>query len=253
MLNEQAKDLINRAIDQELSETERGTYESLVAGSEEARSYSEAMAQITGLLERMPDVDPPPSLQRNIISQIQLPRPRAWFTFSAGWMQGRPVSYGIAAAAGLLVAVAFFELSPSVRSEPDLSMMVGTLARGNGLRGVVEMSYLDIDLPAVRGKVSLRGSGDLRLLRFDVDSDTPVDFEVGLAGSGLSFGGFAQEAEVGTDNLLLSHGKFSVSNLGPQQFTVILRDTAVDGAAKGGIVVSVSREGEPLYQGVLSL
>lgn len=253
MLSEHAKDLINRAIDEELSESERVEYEALVADSDEARAYSDATEQLDRILASIPPLDPPESMQRKLLSQIQLPRPRLWFSFGASWMQGKPIRYGAAAAAGLLAAVAFYELSPVARPPQDLSSMVGTLARGNGLSGVVELSYIDINLPVVQGKVTLRGSGDLRLLRFDVDSSTPVEFEVGLSGSGLSFGGFAQEAQGGTDNLLLSAGKFSVSNSGPQQFTVILRDTTAESGAKGGIVVSVNEAGESLYHGVLSL
>jgi hypothetical protein len=166
-------------------------------------------------------------------------------------MQGKPVSHGMAAAAGLMAAVAIYELGPV--TDTDYAALVGTLARGEGLNGVVQLSYLDIDLPAVHGRVLLSGSDDLKLLRFDVASDAQVEFEVLLGGSGLTFGGFAQEAEAGTDNFSYSEGNLSVSNFGPQRFTVILRDVSAEAAESGGIVVSVSQEGEALYQGVLSL
>lgn len=251
MFDEHARDLINRAIDGEISEPEQANYKALIGASPEARSYSEELVQLASLLERLPAVEPPAQLQRNILSHIHLPRPHRWFTWSAAWMQGKPMSYGIAAAAGLLATVAIYELGPE--SDTDYASLVGTLARGEGLEGVVQLSYLDIDLPNVHGRVYLSGSDDLKLLRFDVASDAEVQFEVGLSGSGLTFGGFAQEAEVGTDNFRYSKDNLSVSNLGAQRFTVILRDASAEAAASGGIVVSVSQEGEDLYQGVLSL
>jgi hypothetical protein len=163
------------------------------------------------------------------------------------------MSYGMAAAAGLLVAVSFYELAPRSGMEDDLSSLVGTLARGYGQNGLVQLSSLNIDLPAVQGRVLLSGKDPLKLLRFDIDSDTPVEFEVALAGSGLAFGGFAQETDAGNDNFNLSDSSFSVVNQGEKRFTVILRDSVADGAVNGGIVVSVTREGEALYQGVLKL
>jgi hypothetical protein len=251
MLHEHTKDLINRAVDRELSEPEKAEFNALLADSQEARSYSDGLTGLVSLLERVPLVEPPGNLQRRILNHIQLPRPQRWFTWSAAWMQGKPVSHGMAAAAGLMAAVAIYELGPV--TDTDYAALVGTLARGEGLNGVVQLSYLDIDLPAVHGRVLLSGSDDLKLLRFDVASDAQVEFEVLLGGSGLTFGGFAQEAEAGTDNFSYSEGNLSVSNFGPQRFTVILRDVSAEAAESGGIVVSVSQEGEALYQGVLSL
>jgi hypothetical protein len=253
MLEEHAKDLINRAVDGELSEPEAAECQSLLEESGEARAYHEELSRLTGLLGEVEPLEPPLQLQRNILKEIQLPRPRKWFTRTAGWMQGRPMSYGMAAAAGLLVAVSFYELAPRSGMEDDLSSLVGTLARGYGQNGLVQLSSLNIDLPAVQGRVLLSGKDPLKLLRFDIDSDTPVEFEVALAGSGLAFGGFAQETDAGNDNFNLSDSSFSVVNQGEKRFTVILRDSAADGAVNGGIVVSVTREGEALYQGVLKL
>lgn len=253
MLNDHARDLINGAVDDELSEPEWAEHEALLAGSEDARTYSEALRALTSLLEQLPPIAPPANLQRRILQQIQLPRPRRWFTWSAAWMQGGPTSYAAAVAAGLMVAVAIYELTPTLDPGTDYPSLVGTLARGEGLEGAQQMGALEIDLPAVHGRISLSGSEDLKLLRFDVASDAEVEFEVGLAGSGLAFGGFAQEAEAGTDNIRYSGGRLTVSNLGEHRFTVILRDGPAEADAGEGIVVSVTRQGESLYRGVLSL
>ena len=253
MLEDHAKDLINRAIDGELSDAERAECQSLLDSSDEARAYSENMSRLTGLLGEVGSIDPPPELEGRILKQIQLPRPRKWFTWTAGWMQGRPMAYGMAAAAGLMVAVAFYELAPQSGMENDISSLVGTLARGNGQQGLQQLSFLDIDLPAVQGKVYLSSDEDLKMLRFDLESEAPVEFEVALEGSGLAFGGFVQEADAGNDNFSLTESSFSVINQGERRFTVILRDGNVEPTADGGIVVSVSREGEALYQGVLKL
>jgi len=253
MLEDHARDLINGSIDGELSESEQTECQSLIEESAEARAYSEEMVQLTGLLSEVEPIEPPLALQGRILAKIQLPRPRKWFTRTAGWMQGRPMSYGMAAAAGLLVAVAIYEMAPRSGLEDDLSSLVGTLARGNGQHGMVQLSFLNIDLPSVHGKVLLSGKDDMKLLRFDIDSESPVEFEVALAGSGLAFGGFAQEGQNGNDNFNFSNSSFSVTNLGEKRFTVILRDAPAEAMANGGIVVSVSRQGEALYQGVLSL
>jgi hypothetical protein len=168
-------------------------------------------------------------------------------------MQGRPIHYGLAAAAGLLMTVGFYEMTPGPHADTDYSSLVGTLARGEGLQGVVELDYLDIEVPGVEGRVSLSGSDDLRLLRFDVKSTDKAEFRIDLGNSGLSFGGFAQEAEEGTDDFRYSGSSLTVSNAGPQRFTLILKDVSADGGASGEIVISLSQQGEALYLGALRL
>jgi hypothetical protein len=121
------------------------------------------------------------------------------------------------------------------------------------LQGVVELDYLDIEVPGVEGRVSLSGSDDLRLLRFDVKSTDKAEFRIDLGNSGLSFGGFAQEAEEGTDDFRYSGSSLTVSNAGPQRFTLILKDVSADGGASGEIVISLSQQGEALYLGALRL
>lgn len=253
MLNDHTKELIHRALDDDLSATERAELGTLLAESEEARNFSQELEALGSLLNSVERLEPPQDLMNEISRQVQLPRPRRWFTGAAGWMQGRPVSYGIAAAAGLLAAVGYYEFTPGARDATDYGALVGTLARGNGVNGVIQLSFLDIDTPAVQGKVVLSGSNELKLLRFDVESQSPVEFEVGLGGSGFSLSGFAQESKNGTDNIEFSGGRFRLNNSGTQRFTVVLRDQADTGQASGGIVVSVHQGGEAVYQGVLSL
>lgn len=253
MLSERETDLVNRAIDGALSETEKPEFAALIKDSQEARDYNDGLAELASLLNSVPLAEPPADLQRRILSRVQLPRPRRWFTRSAGWMQGKPISYGFAAAAGLLIAVAYYEMAPGPHAETDYSTLVGTLARGEGLLGVVEYSHLDIDLPSVQGRVALSGSDDLRLLRFDVDSVDEAEFKVNLGNSGLSFGGFAQEAAASADTFRYSDNSLSVSDNGARRFTLILRDASADKSSAGVIEISVRQNGETLYQGVLRL
>ncbi|HKJ17192.1 MAG TPA: hypothetical protein VJ984_07585 [Xanthomonadales bacterium] len=244
-------DLINRSLDGELSESEKAEYEATLAGSDEARAYSKELSGLISYLESTPAEEPPAELQRSILTQIELPRPRKWFTWAAGWMAGRPVTYGVAAGAGLLAAVAFYELSPSA-SPMDLSNLVGTLSRDNGQLNVAELGKLDVNAPGLNGQVLLRGEGDLRFLQFDINSDQANEFHVALAGTGLKFGGIAHPDVGGKESFSFSEGNFSVSNFGTTKFTVILTGLSGENMGSKDVVVSVTREGEGIYRGALS-
>lgn len=251
-VNKRTIDMINRSLDGELSESEQAEFDAILAGSDDARTYSEELSGLVSYIESTPAAEPPQDLQRKILTQIELPRPRKWFTWAAGWMQGRPVSYGVAAGAGLLAAVAFYELAPPSSSPADLSNLVGTLSRNNGEVNLAELSALDIDAPGLQGKVQLRGNGNLRFLQLDVDSNETNEFHVSLAGSGLAFGGLAHQASGGNDSFDYSKGNLSVSNSGATRFTVILTESSRKSTGSGEVVVSITRGGEEVYRGELA-
>lgn len=252
MLDDRVKDLINREIDGELSDSERARCMTLLGESEAAREYRAELSRLNELLAQVPSLELPEDLRHRIATQIELPRPRKWFTHMAGWMQGRPMSHGIAAAAGLLVATAIYELAPAPNGAPDYSSLVGTLAQGIGLESVDQLGFLDVEHDAVDGRVVFSGNDDLKLLRFEVNSDSPVDIEVDLAGTGLAFGGFAHEGESVPGQVAYTEGRVKVASLGTRRFTVVLHQTPDAAKAEEGIAVSISREGEILFQDVLA-
>lgn len=252
MLDDRAKDLINREIDGELSDSERARCMTLLGQSEAAREYRTELSRLNELLAQVPSRELPEELRHRIVTQIELPRPRKWFTHMAGWMQGRPVSHGIAAAAGLLVAVAVYELGPTPHGAPDFSSLVGTLARGNGLESVDQLGSLDVEHDAVDGRVVFSGNDDLKLLRFEVSSESTVDIEIDLAGTGLIFGGFAHEGESVPGQVAYSEERVRLASLGTRRFTVVLHQTPDAAEVEEGIAVSISREGKILFQDVLA-
>ncbi len=250
-VDERTMDMINRSLDGELSDSEQAEHDAILAGSEEARAYSQEISRLISYLESTPEELPPQGLQSEILTRIELPRPRRWFTWAAGWMQGRPVSYGAAAAAGILAAVAFYELSPTP-SEMDLSNLVGTLSRDTGQLSVAELSTLEITAPGLEGRVTLRGDGELNFLQFDVDSREVNEFHIALAGTGLEFGGLAHPDVGGSESFSFAEDNFSVSNEGATRFTLILTGKTGKNPGNEDVVVSITRKGEGIYRGSLS-
>jgi hypothetical protein len=148
--------------------------------------------------------------------------------------------------------VAFYELAPPATTSADLSNLVGTLSRDNQQVKATELSALEINAPGVRGKASLRGEGDLKFLQLNVDSEQANEFHVGLAGTGLAFGGFAHPDVGGGEQISYSQGNFSISNAGATSFTVILTGQPGESAGGEDVVLSITREGEGIYRGALS-
>jgi len=246
MLDARTTDLVNRSLDESLSAAEQQELDSLLADSSEARELRDGLSGVASLLASTPPAEPPLDLESRILRGVSLPPRRAWFTWSAGWMQGKAVSYAAGAAAGLVAAIAFYELSPK---PVDLSSLVGTITYVEHSEGPDDIAELQIDRPAVVGRVNVDAREDYTILRFDVDSDERVDFEIQLGDSHYEFGGFAQEPSSQAAEVNLSGSGLVISNRGPQSFAIILRDVRGANTSQGGIKVSVKQGGESLFEG----
>ncbi len=244
-LDERIAELIQADTDGELAAVDRAELTAALENSAQAREFHDELTRVAKLMADVPDIDPPWGLRRRILDSIKLPaRPGL-----SGWQ--RPASYGLAVAAGVLVAIGVAQMSTPQGSE-DMSSLVGTMvSQGHDLARPAT-SELAIDLAGVQGQVRMKSLNLAWALEFDLKSEDAVEVAIDLAGSGLSFGGYAnQDENAGVDNMEISEGKVRMTNQGSHQFVLFLRRApeASDGPQEIGIVVN--RLGETVYRGLL--
>ena len=254
MLEESTLHLINTDIDGELTDDEREILDVILESSSEARAMRAELLRLSNLLDSQPEQLPPPELSKQILNRLA-PSPKAAnFSLSGLFASLKPVATGLAFAAGLLLTVGFYELSPGGRSSADTASMVGTMvANQQGTQGSVKNNiFLKGD--GFSGTVSLRENLGVYILNFDLASDDQTEIEVGLEQTGLSFGGFAEtgnDADKVLDTVTMSGGTLRVVNQGRQQFAVFLRVNSPEQAIDAGsITVDFLHDGDRLYKGV---
>lgn len=252
MLNERTTDLIQAEIDGALAASDREELKIALAESAVARAYRDEMLHLASFLKQVPDLDPPAGLNRRILDSIELPPPRQLPAWLRNWFQ--PASYGLAVAAGMLLAVGMINILPF--SNDDMSSLVGTMvSHGDGLP-VESRSQLAVDLDGVEGSVSLKELNQTFALQFDLDSSAAVEITIPLAGSGLQFGGFVHDVE-NVDVLEVSGGNVRVVNQGSNRFVVFLRRP--EGLEKGEKSVSgkelgviISQDNVSIFKGTIA-
>lgn len=244
-LDERIAELIQADTDGELAAVDRAELTAALENSAQARELHDDLTRVAKLMADVPDIDPPWGLRRRILDSIKLPaRPGL-----SGWQ--RPASYGLAVAAGVLVAIGVAQMSTPQGSE-DMSNLVGTMvSQGHDLARPAT-GELAIDLAGVQGQVRMKSLNLAWALEFDLESEDAVEVAIDLDGSGLSFGGYAdQDENAGVGNMEVSAGKVRMTNQGSHQFVLFLRRApeASDGPQEIGIVVN--RLGETVYRGLL--
>lgn len=227
MLEERTIYLINADLDGELGAEEKAELDAMLESSSEAREMRAELLRLNNLMDSLPEVSPPPGLSEKIVDQLIPPR-RARFPFPEWLSSFQPAPAGLAFAAGLLLTIAYYEMSPRSDSGADTARMVGTMVAGQAdTRGLLEK---DIHLrgDGFSGTVSLTQQSGLYVLSFDLDSRESTRLEIGLDRTGLAFGGFAEIEGVSDrvfDAVAISGGTLRVVNEGQLRFAVFLRET----------------------------
>lgn len=248
MLEQRIAELIQAEVDGELPAAERAELASILERSAEARGFRDDMQKVARLLSAVPAVEPPAGLRQRVLNRIQLPRRVGWLELGAAWL--RPASYGLAVAAGVLLAVGVERFESSTGSA-DIEKLVGTMVqRGAGatLPGPAAGQLL-LGSAGLHGQVVLKALDDQSLaMEFTLDTMQPVELTVDFSAAGLQFGGFAETSQ-GVDAFEVADGRVWMKADGHREFVVFLRRSGE--SVSGAIGVEVSQQGERVFQGSL--
>jgi hypothetical protein len=257
MLDTRALELINAEIDGELAADEHAELQALLASSAEARAMQADLQKLSKLIDSVPEQEPPADLGGRILGQIrQRGRSPSRPTFSlAGVLSSlQPIPIGAAFAAGLLLTVGVYEMSPEQWVDNDVDGMVGTMMLGSQDDLSGQQSRLDIAGPGIFGAVSLSNMGDILVLSFDVAAERETEIVIDMAEAGLGFGGIAHKLVDDAANggsYEVSGGNLRVVSETSHPFNVYLRRVENGKTHPQGIGIEVIYSGERVFKGLL--
>ena len=248
MLNERITDLIQADVDGELADHDRAELSRELLQSQEARKFRDDMIRINGLMASIPSLDPPAGLQHKIINAIKLPRRGPFSARTSGWPKF--ASYGLALAAGVVMGIGLAQVNP--RETQDLSAVVGTMMSQPESQQGSAGKTLAVSLDYVQGNIKRSYLGQTVALEFDLKSVEPVEITVDLSGTGMRFGGFAdQDLASGVEKFEVSDGKVHLLSRGNRQYVLFLRNEPEGSTRSQDIGISLAQQGTSIYQGQL--
>ena len=254
MLDQRIIELINADIDGELGTEDQGELKAVLKSSPEAAEFRVELLELNNAFRNVQELDPPPALARNILDQVKLPARQTLFKLP-GFLTGlNPVAGGLAFAAGLLLAVGFYETGARMVTQQDTVNMVGTMVASDQVVAPGQGDRLLLDLDGLSGAISMNVSENGQVLEFDLDSNQAIEIELDLEKAGFMVTGFAQDDRGDgsfIDTLELLGGTMRVVNQGRHHFVVFLRQAP--GLEKQGknLRIGISRDGEQVYEDTL--
>jgi hypothetical protein len=251
ILDQQIIDLINADIDGALGPEEKRELESILDSSSEAAGFRDELLQLNKVINDVPELDPPADLTRIILDQVQLPARRRLFQLPAFLTNFNPATAGLAFAAGLLMAVGFYQVASPKVSQHDMFSMVGTMVGDQQIKAPGKGDRLTLAMDGLSGSVALNVNEYGQALEFNLESELAFEIKLDFDNAGLMLNGFAQD-DLGDGSLIesleLSGGTMRVVNRGKHHFVVFLKQQPGMNVHGRDIRIGISREGERVYE-----
>jgi hypothetical protein len=167
---------------------------------------------------------------------------------SSRWFQ--PASYGLSLAAGLLMGIGLAQVSP--KETQDLSSVVGTMMSQPESQQGSAGETLAVTLDYVQGSIKRSYLDQTIALEFDLESAEPVDIKIDLRGTGMRFGGFAdQDLSPAIEEFEVSKEQVHLLSTGSQHYVLFLRKGLEGATNPQDIGISLAQHGTNIYQGQL--
>ena len=226
-MDQRVQDLLNGGIDGELSSDEQFELDSLLTGSGEIRDLNEELKVVVGLMDELPELEPPEYLQQTIERQVRLPvqgtddkdKKKSIF---AGWLPAHWPRTAFALAAGAVLTIGIYEMGSAPMTTEDATSLSGTMVKSQvaGQGALLDSVHIETDM--LNGLVELRNKADLYTLDVQLNSEGPTQLVVNFADRGLEFEGVTRKQDR-KDAVSISEGSVNVASSGEQRYTLNLR------------------------------
>ena len=191
-VGERFSDLIQADIDGEISPEDKADLDTFLATSQEGKALHAELKALAESLDAIPELDPPPHLKHVILNMTPVkPAARAGQGFRQRLFSLAALRSAGLFAAGAILALALVDSGRiSDRAFDDVTGLVGTVAELDNVGPAYDVAA--VDETAVAGTVSLRSSGRLLILDFDLLARDAVEVVARYSDQTIWFNGFAQ-------------------------------------------------------------
>ena len=216
-------ELIQADIDGQIDDAEKAELENFLADSEEGRAVYEELETLCRSLDGMPSIEPPPHLRHVILNEAPVksaPRP------TPGLLQrlfsGPALGYAGMFVAGVALTLALVDSDQISRGAFDeVTGLVGTIADSQFV--VPVHGTVSVDESEVAGTVTLRSTGPILIVDFDLSARQPVEIVAEYSDKSIWFNGFAQLESSGT-SIAAETGAVTLNMDGKRRYAVYLNN-----------------------------
>jgi len=222
VIDEKQAILINADIDGEISPAETAELQAFLEQSAEGRAMHADLSALCSTLDAVESEDPPPHMRHVIMNSATPTRAKPE---SPGFIQALfetpALKYAAIFAAGVFLTLSLVDSGQiSNGAFDDVTGLVGTVSEPVD---ATLASSISVDEAEIAGSVSLRSSGSMLILDFDLVAMNPVEIEAHYTDKTIWFNGFAQLESSGT-TISAETGHVSLVMEGKRRYAVYLHN-----------------------------
>lgn len=229
MIEQEYLDLIHKEIDGLSSENERAELRAYLANNPEAQDLHRDLTRISGILNKVHQVDPPPYLRTKILNSLPLSKyarkeKRSPLAAIIRDLVFRPnARYAYAVVAGVVVGIlAYAVINRQLGSTmpPEISSLYGTMLSQEALGSLVPAEHVEIDLEQAHGTVDIKYSNEIVLVELRLESDQEIEMFIEFDDRDISFAGFRQ-LDSPRRTLSIEKSSLRVTNTGNHEYILV--------------------------------
>jgi hypothetical protein len=241
-------ELIQADIDDEIDAAGKAELEAFLAESEEGRAVYEELETLFHSLDNMQPIEPPSHLRHVLLNQAPVKTPAEPSAgFLRGLFSGPVLGYVGVFAAGVVLTLTLVDSGQISRGAfDDVTGLVGTIA--DPKLTAPEHGTISVDESEVAGTVTLRSTGPLLIVDFDLSARQPVEIVAAYADKTIWFNGFAQLESSGT-TIAAETGAVTLNMDGKRRYAVYLNNPGMRPATIG---LQFMADGQVIHETQLS-
>lgn len=214
---------MNADIDGEIDQADKGHLDEFLAANDAACALRAELETLCGTMDSVEAVSPPPHMRHVIMNSVKPTPAKTASPRILDILFATPVlKYSATFAAGVLLTMSILSSdNSSYRAFDDVTGLVGTIS--NPISGDI-VNSIAVDNTEVAGQVSLRRTGSMLILDFDLVANRPVEIEADYRDRSIWFNGFAQLESTGT-TISAKTGSVTLGMEGKRRYAVYLQNS----------------------------
>lgn len=246
MISESIKILVHRAIDGELSQSERGDFEQLLESSPDVRQFYTQLQALAALPGQLPPVDPPAELRNQILTGVANGQRRRKSLGSnprsigalIGTLLTPRLAYGLAA--GLIVGIGVTAVTLNNHSGQlnplDLS---GTLTSGKDSKGLTRVDADSFGDGQAVGQIAVDAGSGLTYIQIALETTQEISLVLEFDPLAYTLRAFEQQSPI-SGEIASGHGLLRATHVGDNRYLFVL---GTIGESKTPVVFRVESTG----------
>lgn len=253
MIADKYIELIHREIDGRNSPQASAKLAAFLAANPQAQKLYDELQALSGMLQEVKPVEPPPHLPHMIMNRLPPSQPvrRSLFAPLQEWLEARgKFKYAYVFSGGLaagLAAVAIFFQTARPTSE-DLSKLSGAMIPREQVENLKTAESREIKHEQVTGVLHLKDSPEIMVVEFSLASMQEVELDVAFDEKNLAFKGVIAFAQSFPGEVNVRGSALELKHRGQQRYAVIF---VKQKQAAGALHLKIGRAGEIFYHQTL--